>query len=89
MVNEMKRIMRTLVTLIAALWLLAAPSFEVSAKPKHHTKTHWWDHSPYIPREPRYPYPHANGWYPHDADKLPIGSGEWWRQMLREDRVRN
>jgi hypothetical protein len=68
---------------------MAAPSFEVSAKRKHHAKTHWWDSSPYIPREPRYPYPHANGWYPHDADKLPIGSGEWWRQMLREDRVRN
>ena len=67
---------------------MAAPSFELSAKPKHHAKTHW-DSSPYIPREPRYPYPHASGWYPHDADKLPIGSGEWWRQMLREDRVRN
>jgi hypothetical protein len=34
-------------------------------------------------------YRHGDGWYVHDADKLPIGSQVWWQQMLREGRVRN
>ncbi len=33
--------------------------------------------------------PHDNGWHPYDSDQLAIGSAAWWRQMLRENRVRN
>jgi hypothetical protein len=29
------------------------------------------------------------GHYRSDADALPFGSAAWWRQMLRENRVRN
>jgi hypothetical protein len=81
--------MRALVMLATAFGLLVVLSSDISAKPYRHAKSYSWDPSPYVPRDLGYPYPHANGWYPHDADKLPIGSGEWWRQMLREDRVRN
>ena len=42
---------------------------------------------PYYSRGNGYGY--GNGWHPYEADQLPIGSGEWWRQMLRENRVRN
>ena len=28
-----------------------------------------------------------NGYYVHDADKLPYGTSRWWDQMLREDRA--
>jgi hypothetical protein len=42
---------------------------------------------PYYPRGNGYGY--GNGWHPYNADRLPIGSGEWWRQMQRENRTRN
>jgi hypothetical protein len=31
----------------------------------------------------------AQGHYQNDISELPVGSPAWWRQMLREDRVRN
>jgi hypothetical protein len=33
--------------------------------------------------------PYGNGWHPYNSDQLAIGSAAWWRQMLRENRVRN
>jgi hypothetical protein len=76
--------MKNHLALIAALSILVLPVDGNAAQPrKHHAKT-YPKHFSYRPD-----YPRDNGWYPHDADKLPIGSGEWWMQMLREDRVRN
>jgi len=82
-------VVRILVTLLAAAWLMAWPQADAGAKPTRGGKSHAWDNSPYIPRDLPYPYPHARDWYPHDSNRLPFGSGEWWRQLLREDRVRN
>ena len=30
-----------------------------------------------------------DGWYPRDADKLPIGSRQWWEEMEAEGRAGN
>jgi len=41
------------------------------------------------PRYKKYRYygtQDGNGYKEHLADKLPIGSGDWWRQMDRERR---
>jgi hypothetical protein len=72
------------VTMIIALSLLAVPISEVDATTyKHHGK-----------RYPRaYSFQHAyhgqSDFYVHDSNKLRFGSNAWWRQMLRESRVRN
>jgi hypothetical protein len=29
----------------------------------------------------------SQGWYVHDANKLPVGSTTWWEQMQREGRL--
>jgi hypothetical protein len=83
--------MRILVTLTAALSLIAVPVSEASAKQhkkqhKPHAKhvRHVRHAPPNVAREPR--YPDAAGWYPHDSSKLPFGSSIWWDQMLREKR---
>ena len=81
--------MRVLVTVLAAVLLTAWPRADAGAKPARSNNHHAWDYSPYIPRDPGYPYPRGGRWFPHDSNRLPFGSGEWWRQMLREDRVRN
>lgn len=39
--------------------------------------------------EPAYRYRDDDGYYEHDADKLPYGSQRWWDQMLRENRAGN
>jgi hypothetical protein len=84
--------MRTLVIVAVGLFLIAPPVSEVSAAA--YSKTHHRHAKRYVrharPTSDRQPeYPDAFGWFPHDADKLPIGSPIWWDQMLKENRVRN
>jgi hypothetical protein len=62
------------ITVFAAVSLLAAPISEAAAKRyKHHG---------------RY-YPRVHSYRVHDSNRLRYGSNAWWRQMLREGRVRN
>lgn len=72
------------VAIIIVSSLLALPISEADAKIyKHHGK--------------RYPrayslqnaYYGQSDFYVHDSNKLRFGSNAWWRQMLRENRVRN
>jgi hypothetical protein len=76
--------MKRYVALIAAFSIFALSAHGSAAESHRHHAKSYPKHFSYRPD-----YPRGNGWYPHDADKLPIGSGEWWRQMLRENRVRN
>ena len=80
-------VVRILAALLAVI-LIAWPQTSASGK-QARGRSHAVGYSPYIPRDPGYPYPHARRPYPYDSSRLPFGSGEWWRQMLREDRVRN
>jgi hypothetical protein len=77
--------MRNYVAVIAAALSALLLIVDASAEQvrKHHAKR-YPRHSAY-----RSDYPHGNGWHPYDSDALPIGSAAWWRQMLRENRVRN
>jgi len=79
--------MRTLIIVAAALALIAGPACNASAAgyskaQKRHAK---WYLRPNVDRQRR--YPDASGWYPHDANKLPIRSSIWWEQMRREGRA--
>jgi hypothetical protein len=79
--------MRALVTTAAAFLLLAGPVSDVDARPlKRHAKRYVPYALPYVARGPG--YPQTDGWYVHDANKLPIGSANWWDQMVREGRAR-
>ena len=67
-------------TLIVVLSLLAPSVVAFGAGPsKHHAKR--VARPGYIPN-----YSIGNGWYPHDTNKLPIGTRKWFDQMLRENR---
>jgi hypothetical protein len=78
--------MRALVT-VAIVWsLLASLAPDVFAEPqKSHPRTHAPYASPHVGPMPGY---RTDGWYEHDANKLPIGSEIWWDQMGREGRAR-
>jgi hypothetical protein len=83
--------MRTLVIVAVSLFLIAPPVSEVSAaansKTQHrHAKRYLRHARPTVERQRT--YPDASGWYPHDADRLPIGSAIWWDQMMREGRLK-
>jgi len=72
------------ITVIAAISLLAFPLSGGSAETyRHHAKRYARHHFAYNPGYPEY---YARQ---YDSNHLPIGSGAWWRQMLRENRVRN
>ena len=79
--------MRLLVFPIACLLFIALFTSEVSSKPhKPGAKRYIRYKAPYV--RPELTYPRSNGWYEHDANKLPIGSTIWWDQMVREGRAR-
>jgi hypothetical protein len=78
------------VAAVAAVWLVAGSSSEVSAvddAQSHGDRAMRHDRyvSPHHSLKPR--YPGASGWYPHDASQLQFGSTLWWDQMLRENRL--
>jgi hypothetical protein len=78
--------MRALVTVAIALSLLSNIAPDVFAEPrKRHPRTHAPYPPPHVSPRPGY---RTNGWYEHDANKLPIGSEIWWDQMVREGRAR-
>jgi hypothetical protein len=81
---------RTLVGVVAALSLILVSAPGVRAKEHHkphkrYAKTCNGHAHQRVDQEPR--YPNTSGWYPHDADRLPIGSAIWWEQMRREGRL--
>jgi hypothetical protein len=77
--------MRALVTAAITFSLLAGPGTGLGAEPR---KRHVRAHAPYAsPIAPRPGY-RTDGWYEHDANRLPIGSEIWWDQMVREGRAR-
>jgi hypothetical protein len=77
--------MRGLVAMAIGLSLLASMAPDVCAEPqKRHARVPAPSPTRYVMR-PGY---HTNGWYEHDANKLPMGSETWWDQMVREDRAR-
>lgn len=79
--------MNRLIAVIAVLSLTALPLCDVAANPLHrHAKGQTRRG---LPHPQRATYQHGEGWYEHDANKLPFGSSLWWEQMLREKRVRN
>jgi hypothetical protein len=68
------------ITVIVAISLLALPISEAVAKRyKHHGRVYSYRHS----------YRGNSDFYIHDSNRLRYGSNAWWRQMLREGRVRN
>jgi hypothetical protein len=77
------------IAVIAALSIFMLPLEGSAAAQRHghHAKRYpkQFYYKPYYPRESGY----GNGRHSYDADQLPIGTGEWWRAMLRENRVRN
>ena len=78
----MKDAMRIFLILAVGLSLIGLAESEANAKPQRHAKK-YVDHSlPYVAREPK----HLDGWYPHETNELPIGTREWFDQMLRENR---
>ena len=80
--------MRTLVTALVGLALVAAPKVCAADHSKDHQRhaNRYHQHArPSTDRTPK--YPDSSGWYPHDADKLPFGSVIWWDQMRRERRL--
>ena len=78
--------MRALVTVAMALSLLANLAPDAFAEPrKRHPRTHAPYAPPHVSPRPGY---RTDGWYEHDANKLPIGSEIWWNQMVREGRAR-
>ena len=78
--------MKREIATIAALALLSSPVPQACAKPykHHHAKGHSSAYS-----SGRFDYYRHGGPYEYNSNSLPIGSPEWWRQMLRENRVRN
>jgi hypothetical protein len=85
-----RRPMKILVGVVAVVLLVAGSAYVVNAKERHkphqsYAKTYYGYAHPRVNHEPS--YPNAYGWYPHDADRLPIGSAIWWEQMRREGRL--
>ena len=72
-----------LLFIMTGVFFFAAPLSEAGSKPLgaqryvHHS-------GPYIHRQPK--HLDSEGWYPHDASKLPVGTRKWFDQMLRENR---
>jgi len=54
---------------------------ELSANPYGHHAKRYGHHFAHKPR-----FRQTEGWYEHDANKLPFGSAIWRDQMLRENR---
>ena len=70
--------MKKCLTVIAALAILPAAAYASAALPQKH-----------YGKATRKYFSYGTGWYPHASDKLQVGSAAWWRQMLRENKVRN
>jgi hypothetical protein len=53
---------------------------------KRYAKRHYHR---YVVRDHGYKqsHPDENGWFPHDANQLAVGSALWWEQMQRENRL--
>jgi len=80
--------MRGLVTLAAAMSLIAADVCEAGGKPhERHGRRYVHHPSSHITRASR--YRRTEGWYDHNADRLPIGSFIWWEEMEAEGRAGN
>jgi hypothetical protein len=77
----MRKYVAVIIAALPALLLIADASAEQVRK--HHPRR-YPKHSAY-----RSDHPHGIGWHASDSDQLAIGSAAWWRQMLRENRVRN
>jgi hypothetical protein len=77
--------MRRLVPLIAAS-LVVVPAATSAKPPKHRAKVAVRHPSPTV--DGGLSHPRTQGWYDHDANKLAIGTLNWWDQMVREGRAR-
>lgn len=71
---------------VLSIFMLPPEGSAAAQRHGHHVKRY---PKPYYYQPSYYPREYGNGWHPYNAEQLPIGSGEWWRQMLRENRVRN
>jgi hypothetical protein len=78
--------MRTLTSalVLALIASLAAPAGAATYKKKHKRYSNQYERS-YAARVAR--SSSEDGYYEHDANKLPFGSQRWWDQMQREGRL--
>jgi hypothetical protein len=76
--------MRTVLTLVVALSVSGLVGLESNAEPQRHARKYVPHSLPYAGRGRKRADP--NSWYPHETNKLPIGTREWFDQMLRENR---
>jgi hypothetical protein len=78
--------MLTPITLALGIFLIIVPLSEAAGKSQRHSKMYVRHAPTYVHREPSH---QSDGWYPHDTSKLPMGSRQWFDQMLRENRRGN
>ena len=70
--------------ILVGVSLITVPESEAGSKPLGRAQRYLHHSSPYAHREPK--HLDSDGWYPHDASKLPVGTRKWFDQMLRENR---
>lgn len=86
--------MKMIIGALTALSVLAGAAVPASAEAAggqqayqaHEVKTSYKKRKKYKKRYYRRSYGDDFGYYPRWADKLPIGTSAWWRQMDREGR---